>query len=297
MVFLPVLGIFFILLQWNTAGALRPIVIMHGMGDFASNPIGMIPLRNALSKHRNGTYVRNIALWDSAILDQMSEFFLPMNEEVTAFAHKVQADPQLAEGFDAVGISQGALIIRGYVQRYNSPPVFNFLSMHGPMAGVAGFPHCPYKELVCRMFDHFLGDLAYTTLAQQSLAQANYLRDPMRIPQYLAANPFLPDLNNELPVKNATYRQNFIKLRRLILVKALRDTMVLPKDSEWFGFYADGSTSQVLPMLFTRWFMEDSFGLLTLDNAGRVFFESTPDDHTQFSVDQLLRLVDLYFTD
>lgn len=31
MVLFPVLGIFFILLQWNTAGALRPIVIMHGM--------------------------------------------------------------------------------------------------------------------------------------------------------------------------------------------------------------------------------------------------------------------------
>eukprot|EP00668_Euglena_longa_P000240 GGOE01000326.1.p1 GENE.GGOE01000326.1~~GGOE01000326.1.p1 ORF type:complete len:302 (+),score=92.45 GGOE01000326.1:136-906(+) len=255
----------------------------------------MIPLRNALSKHRNGTYVTNIALWDSVILDQMSEFFLPMNDEVAAFAQKVQSDPKLAQGFDAIGISQGSLIIRGYVQRYNSPPVVNFLSIHGPMAGVAGFPHCPYKELVCQLFDRFLGELAYTGLAQRSLAQANYLRDPLRIPEYLQANPFLPDLNNELPVKNMVYRENFIKLRKLVLVKALKDTMVLPKDSAWFGFYADGSTTQVLPMIFTSWFREDSFGLRTLDNNGRIFFESTPDDHTQFSTEQVLRFVDLYF--
>lgn len=110
----------------------------------------------------------------------------------TALYLQVQSDLRLADGFDAVGFSQGNLIIRGYVQRYNNPPVGNFLSMHGPLVGVVGFPHCNFTVHVCRLFDHFLGALAYTELAQASLAQANYFRDPLRIPEYLAANVFLP---------------------------------------------------------------------------------------------------------
>ena len=41
---------------------------MHGMGDFAENPLGMIPLRNAMAKHLD-TYVVNAKLADSIIGD------------------------------------------------------------------------------------------------------------------------------------------------------------------------------------------------------------------------------------
>lgn len=59
------------------------------MGDFADNPLGMIPIRDAISKHLNGTYVTNIALGDGIISDQLSEFFMLMNAEVSVFATKV----------------------------------------------------------------------------------------------------------------------------------------------------------------------------------------------------------------
>lgn len=39
----------------------------------------------------------------------------------------------------AVPASQGALILRGYVERFNAPRVATFVSIHGPLAGVAGF--------------------------------------------------------------------------------------------------------------------------------------------------------------
>jgi len=39
----------------------------------------------------------------------------------------------------AVPASQGALILRGYVERYDAPRVATFVSIHGPLAGVAGF--------------------------------------------------------------------------------------------------------------------------------------------------------------
>jgi len=32
----------------------------------------------------------------------------------------------------------------------------------------------------------------------------------------------------------------------MLLIKALGDTMIFPNDSEWFGFYEDGSNKKIL---------------------------------------------------
>ena len=41
------------------------------------------------------------------------------------FAKTVQSDPKLAGGFNVVGLSQGGLVVRGYIQQYNNPPVYD----------------------------------------------------------------------------------------------------------------------------------------------------------------------------
>lgn len=165
-------------------------------------------------------------------------------------------------------------------------------------------------------------------VAAARLAQANYFRDPLRINEFLAhgacgccsgaravscsvedagspthllvcdyAAKFLPDLNNEkLPV-NATYRANFMTLENLVLVRAEHDTQVFPKESEWFGAYADGDAyKRVLGFNETKWYRDDSFGLQSLDRAGKVHFLSTEGNHLQFSSAFLLEVVSKYFS-
>lgn len=108
---------------------------------------------------------------------------------------------------------------------------------------------------------------------------------------------FLPDLNNEKPIKNTTYRTNFIGLSNLVLVRAERDTQVFPKDSEWFGAYADGDPyKRVLGFNETAWYRNDSFGLQTLARAGKVHLLSTPGNHLQFTNAFLLDVVRTYLT-
>ena len=147
-----------------------------------------------------------------------------------------------------------------------------------------------------RYFDYFLGDLAYTGIAQRTLAQANYFRDPKRIDAYLKGCHFMPYVNNEKSA-NATYNKNFAKLEKMAFVKAAGDTMVWPRESEHWGFFADGSTldEDILPMEQTAWYKQDLFGLKTANEAHKMDFLSTPGDHLQFEKEFLLQMVDTYF--
>ena len=89
----------------------------------------------AISTYLGGAYVLNVQIGNSSIADILNGFIMNLDDQVDYFANVVQQDAHLSNGFNAVGYSQGNLVIRGYVERYNSPPVLNFISMHGPLAG------------------------------------------------------------------------------------------------------------------------------------------------------------------
>merc|ERR1719229_1304908 len=65
-----------------------PVVMMHGMGDFANNPMGMVPLKKLIAKEA-GAYVASVALCsEKARLagcdgeDQQNGFRMVMDDEV-----------------------------------------------------------------------------------------------------------------------------------------------------------------------------------------------------------------------
>mgnify|MGYP005849249165 CR=1 FL=1 len=66
----------------------------------------------------------------------MDSLEIYINEQVDIFARAVQADPNLKDGFNLIGHSQGGLITRAYIERYNNPPVYNYISWAGPHFGV-----------------------------------------------------------------------------------------------------------------------------------------------------------------
>jgi len=283
-----------------------PIVMMHGMGDFANNPLGMKPLREMMASAANA-YVHSVELCSNASKlsgciaeDQSNGFLMTMDNQVDQFARVVRADPKLAQGFNAVGFSQGNTVIRGYIHRYNNPPVKSFVSMHGVMMGVAAIPKCPLNVtglgLICKSVDYLASLGVYTQFVQNRLAQANYYRDPKKLETYRKDGHFLPYINNEVKGKeNATYSENFKSLEKLVLVMAASDTMVKPKESEHFGFFKDGSMSELIDMRDAAWYKEDWFGLKTLDQAGKIDQATTPGDHLRFTKDFLRSTVVKYF--
>jgi len=100
---------------------------------------------------------------------------------------------------------------------------------------------------------------------------------------YLAGNIFLPDINNALPTKNQTYKNNILKLSNFVMVRFTEDTMVQPIESEWFGYYTPGQDKDVQTLQQTPLYQEDWLGLQVLDKQGKLAFLSVVGEHLQFS--------------
>lgn len=74
--------------------------------------------------------------------------------------------------------------------------------------------------------------------------QAEYWHDPLHEEDYKQGSVFLADINNERAIRSE-YRDNLKKLKNLVLVMFDSDTMVEPKETEWFGFYTPGQVVNI----------------------------------------------------
>lgn len=272
-----------------------PTVTAHGMGDSCFNG-GMKRITKEVASH-TGTYGVCVPTGSGWLRDTMSGFLVDMDTNVDVFAAAIQNNSELAGGFNAIGFSQGNSLIRGYIQKFNDPPVNTFLSVHGTVSGVAGFPSCdPSAHSFCKLLAEVCGDLAYNSFVQKHLFQADYFRDPTKVgSDKYETHSELAQWNNEGSSTDDTIKTNFGKTNRFAMIKAEGDTMVYPNEGEWWGHFDDDSFDTVLPMNETDWYKQDLFGLKTADDSGKIVFNSTTGDHLQFTSAQLLAWVDAYF--
>jgi palmitoyl-protein thioesterase len=279
-------------------GSNFPTVTAHGMGDSCFNA-GMKQITQMIAQ-RTGQYGVCVPT-GNRLTDTTNGFFMTMDKNVEIFAEKIKADPKLKNGFNCVGFSQGNSLCRGYIQKYNDPPVVTFLSVHGTVSGVAGFPNCNPDGLlgpVCKPLARLIGDASYTKLTQSLLFQIDYFRDPTRVnTTSYRTNSQLAQWNNEGLTVDKTINENFAKTKRFAMIKALKDTMVFPNEGEWWGHFEDGQQKKVLKMRETPWYKNDMFGLKTADEAGKILFNTTAGEHLQFTQEELMWWVDNYFVE
>jgi palmitoyl-protein thioesterase len=211
-------------------------------------------------------------------------FVTPMWQQVDEFAAVVRADPKLAGGFNVAGLSQGGPVVRGYIEKYNSPPVHNFVSICGVQGGEFNCP-LPF-QLIPFLCDSFLSSPYGLVAGLVPLSFSDYWVDSQNMTRYFAENKFLVPLNNQQrdsSLLNATFKANFASLNKLVLIEALNDTVVYPSISEQFGGYVDGSLN--VTYNFTTWqpYLSDSFGLRTLVDGGKVQLGSFTGNHLRFT--------------
>jgi pimeloyl-ACP methyl ester carboxylesterase len=188
-----------------------PVVVVHGVLSSCIHMEEVADWAQAAVGSRG--YVRCIEVGNGEV-DSITR---PMEWQLAELARKIQADPELRRGFHMIGHSQGTLLSRAFVQRYDWPQVHSLISWVGPQAGQFGVPtYEPLLGYLNRVTSGmwYAPQLQSARPSSRTLSFANYWRDPTKLEVYRANSGFLADINNERPLKNASYAARLL-LERL----------------------------------------------------------------------------------
>jgi len=110
-----------------------------------------------------------------------------------------------------------------------------------------------------------------------TLAPFNYYFDPTQHDLYLEKIQYFPEINNEKPPlperteEQLARKANFLLLQRLVMIGGPDDEIVVPWQSEHFGYFdKDGLKGNILDMTESELYKGDLFGLKTLNEDGRI---------------------------
>ncbi|XP_010449613.1 PREDICTED: palmitoyl-protein thioesterase 3-like [Camelina sativa] len=262
-----------------------PFVVFHGFDNACSDEqfITVTQSLSNLSGHPGSCVEIGNGHQDS--------LHMPLTQQASIACEKIKQMPELSDGYNIVAASQGNMVARGLIEFCdNAPPVFNYVSLAGPHAGIAAVPepcNVPFCWLLKALFP-----FVYSDLAQDLVAPSGFVKVPTKIAEYLEHSKYLPKLNNERPAeKSSTFKDRFTSLQNLVLVMFENDTMLIPRETSWFGYYPDGASTPVLPPQKTKLYTEDWIGLKTLDDAGKVKFISLPGGHVEITKEELVKYV------
>lgn len=183
-----------------------------------------------------------------------------------------------------LGLSQGGLIARHIAERCPiKGKVRNLVTLGGPNMGVAAIPNC-IDGFLCSVINFVAKQLVYFQIVQDWIGPAGYFRNPSDLSDYINYSVFLPYVNGEKQDNNteAVYSR-FSTLNAALFVMFNQDTIIYPKETAWFWqLQADG---RILPVNQTDFYKNDLIGFRTLDEAGKISFESFDGNHLQFNDD------------
>ncbi|KAG8936307.1 hypothetical protein FRC02_003244 [Tulasnella sp. 418] len=263
---------------------IRPLVIWHGLGDTAQSP-GILKFMDEIKVVHPGIFIHSIYLNEIAEQDRRAGWFGELDKQLAYVSEELRNVPELANGFDGIGFSQGGQFLRAFVEQYNKPAMHNLITFGAPHMGISDIPPCGTFDLLCRIAKQGLQRGVYSDWAQSNLVQAQYYRDPNRFDDYIEHNHWLPLINNELSYRNRTYPRNFSSLKNLVLILFSEDETLIPKESAWFGSYAPSDSPDepkvLIPMKEQPLYVRDWIGLRKLDEQGAVALVTCEGAHMQ----------------
>lgn len=257
-----------------------PIVLVHGI---LADDHDMQPTINYIKKYIPDAFIKSVKLGYGK-----STSLANMYTQAAWLAQELQSDPNLRDGCTIIAHSQGGLVARYFIERYNNPKVYTYISWGTPQQGVFGTPGTIDDRFAwLNMVEQYMHTFLYTALTQKYISFAGYWHDTMHYDLYLQKCVFLPYLNNEKKhADSELFKHNICSLKNMVLVASDADDIIEPVQSCHFGFYKKGSTQTIEPLTESALFQEDWLGLKTLANSGRLHLLHAHCTHTNYQEDE-----------
>jgi len=234
-----------------------PVVVLHGLESSSEN---MIPLCDWIEETFSKNVI-NIEIGNGA----KTSLYTPLPDQLTELCNTIYKNKALENGFDFIGISQGGLLARGYVEECNKYPVHNLITLVTPHGGA----------FVRESDDN---TLMYSAFSQKHLSFAGYWRNPTLLEMYLEKSVYLPYLNNEKEhPESENYRNHIINLSHFVMVWSPNDEVVYPPESGKFSFL--DKEMHIIPLEETELYKEDRLGLKFLKDNERLHHYKTNCSH------------------
>lgn len=99
-----------------------------------------------------------------SFVSNKNAFCLNFHFQIKDACNQIKNDPNLKNGFNAIGFSQGSQFLRGLLQRCDGlPKMRNLITLGGQHQGVFGLPNCPsLTRSGCEYIRQLLNYAAYS---------------------------------------------------------------------------------------------------------------------------------------
>ena len=236
-----------------------PTVLLHGTLASKTN---MDELKNLLEINLK-IDVYNIEIGNGA----QTSFYTPMEYQLQLLCDEIYKIDALKDGFNFIGMSQGGLLARGYVEYCNKFPVNNLITLASPNGGI--------------YFDTFWSINFYQPHQQNTLSITNYWRDPYKFDLYLSNSTYLAKLNNELLLN---FNQNNLDIvNNFIMIWSPHDDIIMPPESAKFSLQYINEQCNIdsYELFDTDIYKSGRLGLKKLNEENRLHIFETNCTHEQ----------------
>ena len=237
-----------------------PTVLMHGV---LANKQNMDELKILLELNFKIS-VYNIEIGNGV----NTSIFTSMDLQLEMLCDIIYNMEELKDGFNFIGMSQGGLLARGYVEYCNKYPVINLITLVSPNGGIY------FKTEFSHNF--------YEPLQQSTLSISNYWRDPYNYNLYLLNSTYLAKLNDEL--FSNSHQNDLDVVKNFIMIWSTVDEVIKPPESAKFSLqYIDEIDGKLKSsnLIDTYIYKSGRLGLKKLYEENRLKIFSTNCKHSQ----------------
>ena len=234
-----------------------PVVLMHGLSANKNN-------MDELKTYLVSTF--NLDVIVPEIGDGIpNSINMPLYMQGEILCNELKQNSILSNGFNFIGVSQGGILGRYYIEKCDGYKVNNFITLVSPHGGV-------YKKALGNIID------MYGEYAQSHYSFSSYWRDPYDYITYMNVT-LLADLNNEILTYNSSNNMiNFNSINNFVMVYSPYDLIVSPPESGIFSTY-DIDSLNIIPMEDAIYY--DSLGLKDMDEDNRLYTYTSNCTHDQ----------------